>query len=407
MIVEGAVLPYTWELPLELRLANFRMPTPLNKQTPNSAETPPPIPDEIKNYLAYGVSENAKQQVTAWARWIVGAFVVGFGILGLTTYSEIKTTISSASDAQIKKATEAAEKALATFETASQEELQKFKDQTKAAIKDFQATKTQAIERLRDEIQLASGEVETAKRAAIESLGDGQDAEKSEARTVDRRARVRPFGPGLSVSNLNTTAGTICCVVANEAGEKFILSAQFVLVGDDDSRKIVQPATFDGGTPGDVIAMLPESPPGLSSGATGQTLLAQSVAIAKVLDDSQLYYDVPEIGEMTGLATTTERGQTLRMYGRTTGLSVSKVHDTGFRLSLLLPVDGNSETFTFDNMILLAPFSAGGDAGAPVVNDKNELVGIHFAGSSESSVVLPVGPAFEELGLTLVTKPSE
>lgn len=53
-------------------------------------------------------------------------------------------------------------------------------------------------------------------------------------------------------------------------------------------------------------------------------------------------------------------------------------------------------------MIETSPISAPGDVGAPVVNDGKELVGFVYAGSESSTLVMPIQPVLDLLGVRLV-----
>ncbi|MEO1368302.1 MAG: hypothetical protein AAFX50_14105 [Acidobacteriota bacterium] len=113
----------------------------------------------------------------------------------------------------------------------------------------------------------------------------------------------------------------------------------------------------------------------------------------------------------------------VKKWGRSTGFTqgeVSHIIDRGKRPEALEysvtcfygPL--NSQTFkgtvyftdVYEVTPVGPPFSLGGDSGALVVTDepgREEVVGLVIAGSKRKSMVLPLGPALEELGLQLVS----
>jgi hypothetical protein len=54
------------------------------------------------------------------------------------------------------------------------------------------------------------------------------------------------------------------------------------------------------------------------------------------------------------------------------------------------------------DVIFTERMSSAGDAGAPVLDENKKLVGIVIAGSTESTVVLPLTKIFREQSLTLL-----
>jgi V8-like Glu-specific endopeptidase len=52
-------------------------------------------------------------------------------------------------------------------------------------------------------------------------------------------------------------------------------------------------------------------------------------------------------------------------------------------------------------MIMTSPISAPGDSGAPVVNDRKELVGFIYGGSPTSTIVMPIQPVLNAFGVRL------
>ena len=84
-------------------------------------------------------------------------------------------------------------------------------------------------------------------------------------------------------------------------------------------------------------------------------------------------------------------GMVVHKYGRTIGPTSGTV--TGINASLIIRYD--SGRARFDGQIVITgtegSFSASGDSGALVVDASNNPVGLHFAGSSSTSIANPIG----------------
>ncbi len=66
--------------------------------------------------------------------------------------------------------------------------------------------------------------------------------------------------------------------------------------------------------------------------------------------------------------------------------------------------DANVEHYRFTGLIEMTPVSAAGDSGAPVVTTEGKLVGFVFAGSEESTIVMPIGPVLRALNVELAVR---
>lgn len=339
--------------------------------------------ERLQKLLAFEAAEEAKRAVLSWAKWIVGIVVAVAATLGIKTYVDIRMSIVAATNTQIEQAKGKADEAVLSFET----------QQTKA-LDDFQKKSDEAIARLDAQIEEELVSVsETGRQARLDILivANSTSGPSENIRSVSSRARERPIGPGLSVSGINQTAGTICCIVQDEDGTKFILTTVFDVRDLDTGQDslVVQPGTIDGGTEEhDVIGTVERA-----------TKLA---ALVRLKDDVEVYCDVPGIGQIRGIADV-RLGQVVRKFGRTTGLSTGEVRDLDFRLVIDLgAANGGRQSV---KGVLVTPFAAPGDAGSPVVNDNNELVGMHFAGSDVTSIFVPIKSVLAELNVKLVTTP--
>jgi tetratricopeptide (TPR) repeat protein len=203
------------------------------------------------------------------------------------------------------------------------------------------------------------------------------------------KTRQRPVRPGISVSSTETTAGTICCIVTNAGApsdDLYLLGPDFLL-GTVAGTKVVQPGLVDGGVPEtDIIAKV-------TRGVSGVGTVARLTVNSETATSDFSF---------AGTARA-QVGQAVRKVGRTTGVTLGTVIDTNFTTQI--PYGDGIRTFS--GLIAIrsgnnSPFSLGGDAGAPVVDEQDRLIGMHFAGSKDLSLVLPIDYIFQELGVKLV-----
>lgn len=135
------------------------------------------------------------------------------------------------------------------------------------------------------------------------------------------------------------------------------------------------------------------------------------VAAARVLETGRSVLDVGRLtfgGSLRGVAAPYEVDATgviqgsARVYkvGRTTGYTEGEVVGLGGTSSITYPggvahfVDQIVVRATADNV---GPFSAQGDSGSGVLNERHELVGLLFAGSQYQTLVNPAGEVLREL----------
>jgi hypothetical protein len=216
-------------------------------------------------------------------------------------------------------------------------------------------------------------------------------------------------------------------------GELFILSNNHVLANSNDARQgdpILQPGPVDGGRfPADHIADLedfvairfrqPEPP---SECPTARAVIASlnaicriirsktryqvvtlqvednlvDAAIARPLNPADLTSDILEIGGIEG-AGVAELGTPLKKSGRTTGLTTGEVLQT----DVTVDVDyGGGRTARFVDQLLAGAMSQGGDSGSAVLDDRNRLVGLLFAGSDSTTIINRIGHVFSALGIS-------
>jgi len=92
-----------------------------------------------------------------------------------------------------------------------------------------------------------------------------------------------------------------------------------------------------------------------------------------------------------------EEGDKVKKFGRTTGLRKGRVRSTDARVRV--GYDGGTKEFT--DQIITESISTGGDSGSAVVNEKDQLVGLLFAGSNTVTVSNKIQNVLDETGLYL------
>lgn len=234
----------------------------------------------------------------------------------------------------------------------------------------------------------------------------------AEAKASERKARLDPIVPGISVANVRETAGTIGCVVYDGIdGTPYILSNWHVLngpagvIGDD----IVQPGPFDDNrTQKNRLGKLVRSHVGHAGDCAVATIEDRAFA-SEIID---LKVAVEKLGEP-------ELDDKVIKSGRTTGVThgiVTRVH-TIAKIDYGQPV-GVQEVGGFeigidpDNEPEDGEVSKGGDSGSVwLFKAKNGkpgtvLAGLHFAGEgpgdpNEHAVACYPKSVFEKLGITV------
>lgn len=214
-------------------------------------------------------------------------------------------------------------------------------------------------------------------------------------RALGLRERVRPLKSGLSVASESVTAGTLCCFVRDDHGI-YVLSADHILDGEPGDQ-VLQPAPIDGGkVEEDVVATLTRI-----QKAKGGVANRGAGAIGQLATGIEVDLELPGIGRLNGVANEVQLGERLQAIGRTSGLVEGTV--TGIDATIQISF-GAAEVRRFDGMIVTSPMSAGGDGGAPVVNMRNELVGMVYGGSASNTIVMPIQPVLDALEVSLLTE---
>jgi len=218
---------------------------------------------------------------------------------------------------------------------------------------------------------------------------------------TDTTAKHRPAPQGVSIGHPEITAGTAGFIAWEEAEKHGVTYAKpvgvtnnHVAANENDAEvgdNILQPGTYDGGnnTDADRVGSLEGFVPIEDSG--------NKVDVAWYsIDGRRMTSYIPAVGVPTTKAEVSE-GDTVKKFGRTTGLKKGDVRSTDARIRVRYS-NGVKE---FEDQILTDSISSGGDSGSAVVNMQGELVGLLFAGSSEVTVVNKASDVLNETGLEL------
>ncbi|MDX1405305.1 MAG: hypothetical protein R3192_12240 [Woeseiaceae bacterium] len=245
-------------------------------------------------------------------------------------------------------------------------------------------------------------------------------------------AKYRPAPGGVSIGHRDITAGTLGCLV-KKGDQTLILSNNHVLANSNDGQRgdaILQPGPIDGGRfPSDHIADLedfvtieflqPEPP---SDCPTASTVIAMlnwickaigsrtryrtislqasdnlvDAAIARPLSEADVVDDILRIGSIQGFGDV-DLGAAIKKSGRTTEFTTGQI----LQVDVTVDVDyGAGRTARFVDQLLAGPMSQGGDSGSAILDDNNNLVGLLFAGSDNTTIMNRISHVFNSLGVT-------
>ncbi|NOZ52632.1 MAG: hypothetical protein GXP08_05725 [Gammaproteobacteria bacterium] len=251
--------------------------------------------------------------------------------------------------------------------------------------------------------------------------------------------RYRPAPGGVSIGHADITAGTLGCLVKKNGG-LFILSNNHVLANSNAAQRgdaILQPGPIDGGTlPADLIAHLEDfvkidfgnDNDGGGGGGDSGCGIANSVAsflngtagimgsharlkaistqvvenlvdaaIAKPVDRQDVDHKILEIGAIQG-TTTGELGLAIKKSGRTTEFTTGEILQIEATVNVQY---GPGKVARFTDQLVAGGMSQGGDSGSAVLSKNDQLVGLLFAGSENSTIINRIENVFSTLGVSL------
>ncbi len=216
--------------------------------------------------------------------------------------------------------------------------------------------------------------------------------------------------PEVKTAGYYVFVGTLGAVVKdNETGNKMLLSNFHVMCIDDQWKvgdKMAQPSLVDGGKcPADVVGELQRAALTTDVDAAVSSHTARPISC-----------EIQEIGKVKGTANAAV-GLAVRKRGRTTELTYGNVDS----LNMKVQIDyGNGlGVKTLTNQIHIAQdksknalFGNEGDSGSAVVNSKNEIIGLHFAGGIDKKgnpvgdgIANPIQKVLTALNVSLCTQP--
>lgn len=262
----------------------------------------------------------------------------------------------------------------------------------------------------------------------IEGLeSDVQETGEIRALAVDRTKKMRPAKCGISISHPEVTAGTMGMIV-RKRNVPYILSNNHVLANSNDANitdETWQPGRIDGGSSADTIGHLSDFIKIEFEGEESTCPIARSYAaifnffawlfhrksrqspttsavnkvdcaIALPLINEDISEEILEIGKPTGFnLNEVKAGDKVKKSGRTSGLNQGTViGSTG-----IAKVNYGDRVATFEDQIFTTAIAQGGDSGSVVLNDKNEVIGLLFAGSDTLTIVNKIANVIDALGL--------
>ena len=120
-------------------------------------------------------------------------------------------------------------------------------------------------------------------------------------------------------------------------------------------------------------------------------------AIAKPLTVDLVKDEILKIGKINGTAVP-KIGLKVQKTGRTTGYTTGNIEVLNARVKVQYEF---SKTAIFENQIIVSPMSQGGDSGSVVLDMDNNLIGLLFAGSEQTTILNPINKVFELLNVKL------
>jgi hypothetical protein len=213
---------------------------------------------------------------------------------------------------------------------------------------------------------------------------------------LNPRQRFRsPLFGGVSIGQYPlVTAGTLGCLCTSaELNEPVLmLSNNHVLAATNNAKNgdlIIQPARYDNGKPpGDTVAQLFDFVPIAFEGKDNYV----DAALAKPDKKIKLSPEIQGIGKIREVVGGVEVNTRVKKMGRTTHLTLGTTKSVGgtYRVSY-----GPAGKAILKDQILITgsnstPFSAGGDSGSLVLDQRNRALGLLFAGTPSHSIANPI-----------------
>lgn len=244
------------------------------------------------------------------------------------------------------------------------------------------------------EIQGWKVDVQPVGEIGIEQVSPQTPQDTGEINTTTKH---RPAPQGVSIGHSKVSAGTAGFIAWKKAEVKNVTYAEpvgvtnnHVAANENDAEKgdkILQPGSHDGGS--ESVGWLEEF-----------VEITENDNLVDVawysIDGRNMNSYIPSIGVPTKTAEVSD-GDTVKKFGRTTGLREGEVRSTDARVR----VRYGTGVKEFEDQIIADSFSTSGDSGSAVVNSDGDLVGLLFAGSSNITVCNKIENILKETGLYL------
>jgi hypothetical protein len=104
-----------------------------------------------------------------------------------------------------------------------------------------------------------------------------------------------------------------------------------------------------------------------------------------------------EIGTLRGIAQG-QLGMAVKKSGRTTGLTTGMIEQVDVSANVQY---GQNQIAYFTDQLMAGAMSQGGDSGSAILDDNNNLVGLLFAGSDNSTIFNRIENVFSALSVGL------
>jgi hypothetical protein len=203
---------------------------------------------------------------------------------------------------------------------------------------------------------------------------------------LNPKQRWRPSPTGVSTSRADeNAAGTIGWFVVDENGEVYAMSNNHVWAKENlgsPGDKLLQPGRLDGGDPNkDALFELLDFVPISFTGGYNRV----DVAVARVLDFSNVYTSILNIGGISGKRAPGV-GEAVTKMGRSTGLTTGTVIDDS--ATVIVAYDRGNAIFTDVIMVQGDNVVRPGDSGSPLLTSRREFAGLVFAGGDNGKILV-------------------
>jgi hypothetical protein len=203
--------------------------------------------------------------------------------------------------------------------------------------------------------------------------------QREQSALLRSEASVQP-GVSVGLDTPGPSGGSVCCIVKDRAGQRFLLTARYVLDGKPGAS-VYRPGRVDdtSGLGSKVASLVAHSNPQQQKQVYG--------VLAQLLRDVDAKNNVPGFCAIPGVAQSVQVNQEVVLVGRGSGIVQGKI------------------TQIKENGELLATLIAKpGDGGGPVMTKSGELIGMLWVGitGKDQCIVIPIQRLFRELNVALL-----